>query len=249
VRYKLIACEVMYREFCHAVASAPHMVDVEFAPKGLHDLGAEPMRDRLQALVDAVPAEPYDAVLLGYALCNNGLVGLTARHAPLVVPRAHDCITLFMGSRDRYSEYFYAHPGVYFTTSGWIERGSVAGDLASQTVQRRTGMDSTYEELVAKYGEENAAYLAATLCDTLRNYSAYTYIRMGIEPDNRFETRTRDDAAQRGWRVETIEGDLRLFAGLVSGQWNEDDFLVVPPGYSIAATTDETIVTYEECRP
>jgi hypothetical protein len=246
MRLKLIACEVMYREFCHVVAAAPHTVDVEFAPKGLHDLGATPMRERLQTLVDAVPADRYEAILLGYALCNNGVVGLTARHTPLIIPRAHDCIALFMGSRRTYEAYFYANPGVYFTTAGWLERGAVAGDLATQTVQRRTGMDSSYEELVAKYGEENAQYLWETLCNTLRNYSQYTFIEMGIEPDDRFELQTQEDAARRGWRVDKVQGDMRLFRKLVAAEWDEDEFLVVPPGHAIAANVNETIMESEE---
>ena len=243
---KLIACEVMYREFCHVIASAPHTIDIEFVLKGLHDLGAEPMRERLQEVVDRVPPDTYQAILLGYALCNNGVVGLTARHTPLVIPRAHDCITLFLGSKERYDQYFYDNPGVYFTTSGWIERGAVASELASQTVQRRTGMDSSYEELVAKYGEENAQYLWETLCNTLRNYSQYTYIEMGIEPDDRFERQTREDAQRRGWSVEKVAGDMRLFRALVSGDWDEREFLVVPPGCRIVAQVDEHIVGYEK---
>ena len=246
VHFKLIACEVMYREFCHVVASAPHLIDIEFVPKGLHDLGAEPMRERLQAILDKVPPDTYDAVLLGYALCNNGVVGLTARHTQLVIPRAHDCITLFLGSKERYDRYFYENPGVYFTTSGWIERGSVVGDLATQTVQRRTGMDSSYDELVDKYGEENAQYLWETLCNTLRNYSQYTFVEMGIEPDERFERQTHEDARTRGWRVEKVSGDMRLFRALVAGQWDDKEFLVVPPGHRIVARVDEHIVGYEE---
>ena len=42
-RLKLIACEVLYREMCDAVARSPHQVDVEFLPKGLHDLGGAAM--------------------------------------------------------------------------------------------------------------------------------------------------------------------------------------------------------------
>ena len=38
------------------------------------------MLAELQAAVDAVdPAAGYEAMLLGYARCNDGLVGLTAR--------------------------------------------------------------------------------------------------------------------------------------------------------------------------
>jgi hypothetical protein len=37
-----------------------------------------------------------------YGLCNLALTSLRARAVPVVVPRAHDCITLYLGSRQRY---------------------------------------------------------------------------------------------------------------------------------------------------
>ena len=128
------------------------------------------MSARLKEAVAAVDESKYEAILLGYALCSNGLVGLAARSIPLVVPRAHDCITLFLGSKERYLEYFYAHPGVYFKTSGWIERGDGLAQFGPETVQQQAGMTNTYEELVAKYGEDNARYLYDQLCNMLRNY-------------------------------------------------------------------------------
>src|ERR1051326_7872623 len=112
MRLKLISCEVFYREMCAAIARSPHVVDIAFLPKGLHDMGAKGMRERVQAALDQVDETHYDAVLFGYGLCNNGLAGLTARTIPLVVPRAHDCITLFLGCRQRYLDYFNTHPGV-----------------------------------------------------------------------------------------------------------------------------------------
>ena len=123
MRLKLIACEIMYRELCAAVARSVNLVDVEFLPKGLHDIGQAGMSSRLAEVLAGVDETRYEAILLGYGLCSNGLVGLAARSIPLVVPRAHDCITLFLGSKERYLEYFQGHPGVYFKTSGWIERG------------------------------------------------------------------------------------------------------------------------------
>jgi len=82
------------------------VVDARFLSKGLHDRGARVMRAGLQAAIDEAEAdaEKYDALALGYGLCGNGLAGLEARSVPLVLPRAHDCITLLMGSRiERYS--------------------------------------------------------------------------------------------------------------------------------------------------
>ena len=70
------------------MARSINQVDVEFLPKGLHDIGQAGMSARLAEVLAAVDESQYEAVLLGYALCSNGLVGLTARNIPLVVPRA-----------------------------------------------------------------------------------------------------------------------------------------------------------------
>ena len=245
MRLKLIACEILYRELCAAIARSPNRVDVEFMPKGLHDIGQEGMQSRLEQVLAEVDEDQYDAVLFGYGLCSNGLVGLTARNVPLVIPRAHDCITLFFGSKERYLEYFYSHPGVYFKTSGWIERGSDLRQLAGESIQHRSGLVQTYDELVANYGEDNAKYLSEQLSDMTRNYRQITYIRMGVEPDGRFERLARRQADERGWEFEKLEGEMRLVERLVDGPWDDADFLVVRPGFRVAASFDEGIVKAE----
>jgi hypothetical protein len=162
-----------------------------------------------------------------------------------VVPRGHDCITLFLGSKERYLEYFQAHPGVYFKTSGWIERGENSHQNNPQSIAHKSGMTWSYEDLVARYGEENARFLREQLCDMTRNYLALAYIEMGVEPDDRFERHTRDLAAERGWRYDKLAGDLRLIQALVDGPWDEDRFLVVPPGRRVASSFDDRIIKVE----
>jgi hypothetical protein len=234
---------------CAAVARSPHTVDLEFLPKGLHDIGSAGMRERLQATVDRVEASKYKAVLFGYGLCNNGLAGLVARTLPLVVPRAHDCITLFFGSRQRYQQYFDAHPGVYFKTTGWIERSEASGELKQLSITHQLGMDLGYDELVAKYGEDNAKYLGEELCNYLKRYTQLTFIEMGVEPDGSFEQHTRAEAAQRGWKFEKVAGDMSMLQRLVDGIWDENEFLVVPPGWRVVAKYDEGIIAAEEVIP
>jgi uncharacterized protein DUF1638 len=230
MRLKLIACEVMYREFCAAASRSLNQVDVEFLPKGLHDRGSARMLAEIQAALDRADAAGYESVAFGYALCGNGLAGLVARSVPVVLPRAHDCITLFLGSKERYLDYFNSHPGVYFKTSGWIERGTSSG-LDGQ-------IGYGFEELVAKYGEEDAKYLYEELT---KHYRQFTFIEMGIEPGG-FEKRAREDAAQRGWGFEKLKGDMSLIQRLVDGPWDEKDFLVVPPGSRVIVTHDDGIV-------
>jgi hypothetical protein len=245
VRLKLISCEIFYREMCAAVSRSPNQVDIEFLSKGLHDMGSGPMLDRLQSALNAVDESEYEAVLFGYALCGKGLAGLRARTKPVVIPRAHDCIALFLGSKDRYLEYFTSHPGVYFKTSGWIERGEGLQPLAQETL-RKAGLGYSYEELVEKYGEDNAKYLYQQLGDYTRNYGQLTFIEMGVEPDDRFERATTDEAAQRKWKFEKLQGDMSLIHDLVDGRWNPENFLIVPPGWRVVAKHDESIIGAEK---
>ncbi len=230
MRLKLISCEVLYREMCAAVARSPHQVDLEFLPKGLHDLGGPAMRARLQEAADRVDATQYEAVLLGYALCGNGVAGLVSRTLPLVIPRAHDCIALLMGGRDRYRSYFENHPGVFFRSTGWLERGE---DLDQAAL------------LIARYGEDNGRYLFEQFNGYQRNYRQLAYIATGLEPDGSFERQAREEAARHGWQFETIRGDLRLFERLVAGDWDENDFLVMPPGWRVKPTYDGDIIEKE----
>ena len=151
MRLKLISCEVLFREMCDACAHSPHQVDLEFLPKGLHDLGSKAMAAKIQEVVDRTPEGVYDAILLGYGLCGNGLHGLAARHTRLVLPRAHDCIALLMGSRERYQAYFEGNPGTYYLSTGWLERGKGLQQLTHDTI----GFDESLEAMIRKYGEDN----------------------------------------------------------------------------------------------
>lgn len=245
MRLKLISCEVFCREMCTVAARSSNEVDLEFLPKGLHEIGCVEMLKRIQAALDSVDESRYDAILFGYGLCNNGLAGLKARLIPLVLPRAHDCITLFLGSKERYLEYFYSHPGVYFKTTGWIERGKDPGKLNQLSIETKNGMESSYKELVEKYGEDNAQFLYEQLGNHTKNYGQFAFIEMGVEPDRRFEEKTHKEATRRGWKFEKVKGDLSMIQRLVDGPWDDREFLMVPPGYRVAVQYNEGIITAE----
>src|SRR4051794_7230585 len=234
MRLKLIACDMLQREMRAALEHSPHTVEVEFMPKGLHEIGCRPMRTRLQMVVDRVDAGRFDAILLGYGLCGNGIDGLVSRVLPIVVPRAHDCIALLMGSRGKYQEYFERHPGVYFRSIGWLERGA--------EIQPR---EYTRDELVGRYGEDDGEYLFEQLTTYRSAYRQLTFIKTGLEQDVAFEKTAEEEARSRGWKFEAMDGSLQLFEALLRGDWDERDFLVVPPGWRVRASFQEGVVDKE----
>ena len=216
----------MYREFCAVIARSTNQVDVEFLPKGLHDAGREVMSEKLQETLAAVDQSDYDAVLMGYGLCSNGLVGLSAGSVPLVIPRAHDCITLFLGSKERYLEYFYANTGAYFKTSGWLERGNDLKQYGPDSIQEQSGMNQTYDDMVEKYGADNAKFLWEQLCEMTHNYGRLTFIEMGVEPNDSFERQAKDFADEREWKFEKVAGDMALMYLAHGGVYLAGDILL-----------------------
>lgn len=240
MRLKLLVCEILFRESCHLMASSHNMIDVEFLSKGLHDLGRKGMSSRLREAVAAVDTSQYEAILLGYALCSGGIVGLEAPEIPLVVPKAHDCITLFLGDRGRYLEYFNVNPGTYFKTSGWIERGGDLVQISSDSMNLGGGRRFSFPEMVDRYGEDNARYLWDQL-SRMQNYSKLAFIETGIEPSDEFEKESERLAEEKNWEFEKLKGDLGLLRRLIDGPWDED-FLVVNPGERIEFEYGDEII-------
>jgi len=240
-RFLLLACEVLYRELSHLSARSPHRIDPVWLSQGLHDLGSERMVAGIQQRIDEVKPDQYDAILLGFALCNNGTLGLHCAHTPLVMPKAHDCITLFLGSRDRYRQLFDENPGTYYLTTGWMERDDSQADVEGDTVQDQMGLGMSYAEMVEKYGEENAKFLRETMGGMTTHYNRMLYIRQEFEAGLGFEEEAQAAAAERGWEFAVVEGDLRLLRQLVDGKW-DDDFAVAQPGETFAATYDDAVL-------
>ena len=238
MKLKLIACEVLYREVCRHAAASPHTVDVEFTEKNAHDR-SEGLRALLQGKIDAAEGAPrrYDAVLLAFGLCGNSTLGLRARSVPLVIPRAHDCCTLFLGSRGRYREHFAANPSLPFSSAGYLERGESVFHTGS-TSDGGAG-EERFRELVAQYGEENARYVWETMyVAPTHGDDRLIYINLPETAHLGFDRRAREAAAREGKEYVELPGDSRLIALLARGEWDPAEFLTVPPGQRIGGVYD-----------
>ena len=47
------------------------------------------------------------------------------------------------------------------------------------------------------------------------------------------------------WDYNELDGDMSLLERFISGDWNDEDFLIVEPGQKVVATNDERIIGCE----
>jgi len=245
MRLKVVACEVIARELYGRAARARHAADITLLPQGLHD-NSDICRARLQELISAAGPDRYDALLLGYGLCNNSLAGVRAGPIPMVVPRAHDCITLLLGSKERYARLFAEAPGTYWFSSGWLECSEKRGDRIEP--RPNSGLGPTYkaadyDELVARYGADNAKYLAEFMSHWEDHYTRGALIRFDFDRHLGLEERVRKICAEKGWAFAAVPGDPALLQAALDADWDPGRFLVLEPGRAVRPCYDDAIIT------
>ncbi len=210
---RIVSCEVLRNEIEAVIERDGRDLRVDFVDGALHDY-PDRMRAALQERIDAVPGDCD--IYLSCARCSNGTVGLCGGAHRLVLPAADDCISLLLGSRERYLQEHGAQPGTYYYTRGWIDF-----------------IDDPYKEylqIVPKYGEEKAAYVARLIMEH------YTRVAVIETPGVRGLDDRREylDTVCRFYDLplERLEGSLRFLEKLVSGP-HDEEFIVVERGETL----------------
>jgi len=212
---------------------------------GLHEGTAEALRAALQGAIDGAPAGQCDAVVVAYGVCNRGIIGLQARAMPVVIPRAHDCIGMLLGSSGCYLAQLEAQPGTYFQSAGWLEHSPANGEIRRQDFTFGPGSTITRAQLVEKYGEENADYLLEQFQNFTQHYQRLAYIDTPVPQAARWEAAAQEIARQRGWKFERLPGDLGWLRRLLDADWSEREFLILKPGERVGLHSDARLIGAE----
>ncbi len=241
-RYLCIACEVFSRPIYHFAAISPHTIDIQILERGLHNEPAK-LRENLQESIDKAEGRGYSGILLAYGLCGNGSSGLQTRSIPLVVPRVHDCIAMFLGSRERYNGQFTQNPGTYWFTQDSFERKDGSGNFQSMGLLTDAERENKLAEFTLKYGPENAEYLMDVMGAWQSKYNRLVYIDTEISTSDHAQNELELEAKKQGWFFEALSADLVLFRKLLHAEWDKQDpdFIIVPPGKTLQAAFDDCI--------
>ena len=192
-------------------------VKSHFLEYGLHSI---PKKLKLVVQEEIDQIESPSLIVLGYGLCVNGLDDIQAGKHTLVIPKADDCIAIFMGSRDRYMTQFKKTPGTYYLTKGWFEVGS---DPLSE-----------YEKLLEKYDVETSDWLME---QQYQHYRCLMFVAHRQEDLEAYRPRALEVAAycdRFGMVYKEYIGSEEFLDQIVEAleiqeNW-PSNFVVVPPG-------------------
>lgn len=77
-----------------------------------------------------------------------------------------------------------------------------------------------------------------------KNYSKITFINTNIGNINSYKEIAKKQAYDNKWQYEEIQGDIGLILRLLNGEWDDKEFLKMPPNNKIQPTNDDDIISY-----
>lgn len=211
----IIACKILEKELLVTMDAVGCRAPVLWLEPGLHNW-TDKLHREVQRLLDQ--CGEYDTVLLAMSLCGNAVVGLKTGDFSFVIPRCEDCITMLLGGdaiRRRWQD-------TYFLTEGWLES--------------ELSLRGEYEKTLKKYGEKRGKQIFSLM---LNHYRHLAFVDTGCDDAALYDS-VSAFAKELDLQPVRIEGTLAYLQALLTGEWTEDRFIVVPP---------ESTVTAASCAP
>ncbi|MDR3162143.1 MAG: DUF1638 domain-containing protein [Spirochaetaceae bacterium] len=207
----IIACETLREELSLIMECRQCSYPVVWVDAGKH-VWPDKLHLAIQEALDALPPSCTTALAL-FGFCGNAMVGIRPPAQVLVFPRAADCIPLFLGSQAAREA---AGARTYFFTEGYLRS---SGNIATE-----------FRESLKRRGKNFALHVVKTMMAHYRNIAV---IDTGaFDPAKVLEELT-EFSQTIGIPVSVIPGNLRLIDALLAGDWNRNEFLIVPPGETV----------------
>ena len=228
----VIACAVLAVDLKHSAKKSGLDFEYIFLEAGLHN-NPKLLKEKLQASIDTISSSGMcDRIIVGYGICGKGTTGVRSRNIPLVFPKVHDCIALFLGGTRAYKTQFKKYPGTFYLTAGWIEEGiepeSQKGHYAYFGNQKLE-----FNDLVGKHGELAARKTFDFLNTWQKNYQRAAYIETIAKSSKKYEATAKGMAELFHWQYEKIKGSQELIIKLINAEKSSDEILFVPPEHVI----------------
>ncbi len=229
----VIACAVLSVDMKSFARKMGMDIEYKFLEGGLHD-NPKLLKEKLQKAIDEISARnDGDRIIVGYGVCGKGTIGVRSRGIPLVIPKVHDCIALFLGGDQAYKDQFKKFPGTYYLSAGWCEEKSEP--MSQRQQQAWFGSEKIkFDDLVKSHGRETADTTFAFLNSWQKNYQRAAFIETYAKQSPKYEAYAKEMAETYNWEYAKIAGSHDLVGKMMTLELSNDEILVVPPDHVIA---------------
>lgn len=205
---RIISCGVFQPYIQHLVKHHPRWTfEIDYLEVKQHNqpaVLAQLLQEKIDAITDA------QEIIVLYGLCGNAILPLRSRGIPLRILRVHDCLSVLLGSRERFTALFSMRP-----SQGWS-----CASYDQKDVMGLHTFSETYQGYVEAYGEENARYIMEMM--QINQEEVPVYINFNLPEDADCLTAYADR------EVELITGDLRMLERILEGSGNTETILLHP---------------------
>lgn len=206
----IIACETLYDELNLAMHATGCHYPVTWVESDYH-LDPALLRTRLQEEINNL--KNINSILFAYGCCGNGLVGIKASTAKLVIPKKEDCVSVLLSQPGRK---FERPKQTYFLTRGWI--------------QGSKNLFSELEHALKRYGAARTKRLFKSM---LKHYRYFMLVDTGAYNVDEYSSKVQELADITGLEILVVKGDTWLLKKLLTGPY-DDDFCIIPPGGTVS---------------
>ena len=151
-------------------------------------------------------------ILLGYGLCGRALEGVVSNASTLVLPRVDDCVGALLGSRRRHIDLLKQQAGTYFLEQHWLETEL---NIFLETLKGLERIPPDKRDRIARMA--------------LEHYTTLALLDSG-DTSPEADTRCAAYAGRYNLTFIRLQTELGLLMRLVSGPWDEAEFIICPPG-------------------
>ncbi len=211
----VIACETIKDEIMCAADKVQCKYPFLWMPSSLHKY-PERLRLKLQEEIDKCD-EDQENILLLFGYCGNAVLGLSSRHARLIIPKMDDCISLLLGGNQRRKD-LSMEGRAYYLTKGWMNSDS--------------GIAVEYNRCLMKYGYEKSNMVFKVMLKGYKSFDVIDTGTAGVETMSDMMDAVQKLAERFDLEHKVIKGTLEVLGKALYGQWDED-FVIVEPGEKV----------------
>ncbi|UNC91351.1 DUF1638 domain-containing protein [Candidatus Contubernalis alkaliaceticus] len=206
----IIACRVLQDELDMVIKLTKKNYPINWVDSDYH-MDPDKLRGKLQSEIDQL--KDVDNVLFAFGCCGNGLVGLKASTANLIIPKTDDCISMLMSLP---TENFTRKTNTYFLTKGWMES--------------KKSILNEYSHVLKKFGPKKAKRVFDLM---LKHYDYLMLIDTGAYKVEDALPGAEEFAQKTNLQLVLEKGDIWFLKKLLTGPYDEH-FCIISKGESVS---------------